>query len=270
MQKKGIAELSIGAVLTAAVLLIALVSFAYTPYNVTAMDISARSQPPSLAHLAGTDMLGRDIFSRLMVGARFTLLVAASTVAVSTVAGSILGLLAGYIGGIADEVLMRVIDALTSFPGILIALVIVTVMDYGQYTIILALCIMFVPSYTRIVRMGTVQYKDSEFVQNYRVYGASHLRLLLVHIYPNIMPVLIPSIIIGFSNAILAESSMSYLGLGIQPPAPSWGWMLNEAQGLIFTAPWYALSAGLMIVLTIVGFNCLGEGLRKRFGRGGL
>ncbi len=269
-QKEGFVELAVGSALTAAVLLLALVSFVYTPYNIMAMDIAARSQPPSLAHLAGTDMLGRDIFSRLMVGARFTLFVAASTVAVSTVTGSVLGLAAGYIGGIVDETLMRMIDALTSFPGILIALVIVTVMDYGQYTIILALCIMFVPSYARIVRMGTMQYKESEFIQNYRVYGASHLRLLLVHIYPNIMPVLLPSIIIGFSNAILAESSMSYLGLGIQPPAPSWGWMLNEAQGVIFKSPWYALSAGLMIVLTIVGFNCLGEGLRKRFGRGGL
>ncbi|MBQ2315238.1 MAG: ABC transporter permease, partial [Treponema sp.] len=164
-------------------------------------------------------------------------------------------------------VIMRLIDAVNSFPGLLVALVIVTVLDYGKYTIIPALCIMFIPSYTRIVRMGVMQYKEAEFVKNYRVFGASGFRLLTVHIFPNVLPQLFSSVIIGLSNAILAESSMSYLGLGIQPPAPSWGWMLNEAQSTIFKSPWYAVSSGLMIVITIVGFNCIGEGLRKKYAR---
>jgi peptide/nickel transport system permease protein len=202
-----------------------------------------------------------------MVGARFTLLVALATVAVSTVIGSIVGLIAGYVGGLVDEIIMRLSDVLSSFPGLLLALVIVTVLNYGQYTIVIALCIMFVPSYIRIVRVGTLQCKESEFIQNYRVYGASHFRLIAVHIYPNVFPLIFPSIIIGISNAILAESIMSYLGLGIQPPVPSWGWMLNEAQNSIFTAPWYAVCTGLMIVITITGFNCLGEGLGKSYGK---
>ena len=178
---------------------------------------------------------------------------------------SILGLAAGYLGGAVDEIIMRLVDALSSFPGILIALIIVTVMESGKYTIILALTIMFLPSFTRIVRTGTLQVRDAGFVRSNRVFGDSGLRLLLVHIFPNTFPLLLSSIVVGFSNAILAESSMSYLGLGIQPPAPSWGRMLYEAQSIIFTAPWCALAPGLMIVVTIIGFNCIGEGIRKRY-----
>ncbi len=263
--KKGNTELKIGLILISFIVLLALISFFYTPYDINAMDTSVRSQPPSLAHIAGTDNFGRDIFSRLMVGSRFTLLVAVATVLGSTVVGSILGLISGYVGGAVDEIIMRLIDAVNSFPGILIALIIVAVLDYGKLTIIPALCIMFVPSYTRIVRTGTLQYKNAEFVKNVRVFGASDLRLLVVHIFPNIFPLLLSSIVIGLSNAILAESSMSYLGLGIQPPTPSWGRMLNEAQSTIFKVPWYALAPGIMIVITIIGFNCLGEGLRKKY-----
>ena len=263
--KKGNTELKIGLILISFIVLLALISFFYTPYDINAMDTSVRSQPPSLAHIAGTDNFGRDIFSRLMVGSRFTLLVAVATVLGSTVVGSILGLISGYVGGAVDEIIMRLIDAVNSFPGILIALIIVAVLDYGKLTIIPSLCIMFVPSYTRIVRTGTLQYKNAEFVKNVRVFGASDLRLLVVHIFPNIFPLLLSSIVIGLSNAILAESSMSYLGLGIQPPTPSWGRMLNEAQSTIFKVPWYALAPGIMIVITIIGFNCLGEGLRKKY-----
>lgn len=261
-------QLSVGVVLVSFVLCMAVVSFFATPYDINAMDTAARNLPPSLSHFAGTDAMGRDVFSRLMVGARFTLLVAFGTVFCSTIAGSALGLLSGYVGGVIDEVVMRVIDAVSSFPGILIALVIVTVMNYGEYTIVLALFIQFTPSYARIVRVGTLQCKESEYIQNYRVFGASPLRLLVMHIYPSVIHLLVPSVVVGFSNAILAESSMSYLGLGIQPPKPSWGWMLNEAQSIIFKSPWYALCTGGMIMLTIVGFNCLGEGLRTRFERG--
>lgn len=263
--KKGNLEFGIGLVFILFVIGMGLVSFFYTPYDINKMDAASRNLPPSLIHFAGTDNFGRDIFSRLMVGARFTLLVAMATVFGSTVIGSILGLISGYVGGVVDEVIMRIIDAVTSFPGIMIALIMVTVLDYGKYTIIPALCIMFIPSYTRIVRTGTLQYKDKEFVLNSRVFGASDLRLLVVHIFPNIFPMLLSSIVIGLSNAILAESSMSYLGLGIQPPTPSWGRMLNEAQSIIFNVPWYAIAPGLMIVITIIGFNYLGEGIRKKY-----
>ncbi|MBQ9613515.1 MAG: ABC transporter permease [Lachnospiraceae bacterium] len=263
--KKGSMEIRIGCCLTGAIILLALISLFYTPYDINYMDIRMRMAPPSLQHLFGTDNMGRDVFSRAITGARFTLLVAVSTVAGCTLISSVLGLASGYVGGLVDEVIMRIIDAINSFPGILIALIIVTVMQHGSYTIILALCIMFIPSFTRIVRTGTLQYKNAEFVKCNRVFGDSEIRLLLVHIFPNILPLLLSSVIVGLSNAILAEASMSYLGLGIQPPAPSWGRMPYEAQSIIFSAPWCALAPGLMIVVTIVGFNCIGEGLRKKY-----
>lgn len=264
MKKRNI-ELYLGIFLIALVIGLAVIGIFYTPYDINAMDTASRSAAPNPNHWAGTDNFGRDIFSRLMVGAGFTLLVAITTVLTSTVIGSVLGLISGYVGGIVDEVIMRITDAVNSFPGILIALIIVTVLDYGKLTIIPALCIMFIPSFTRIVRTGTLQYKEKEFVKNSRVFGTSDLRLLVVHVFPNIFPMLLSSIVIGLSNAILAESSMSYLGLGIQPPTPSWGRMLYEAQSLIFKMPWYAIAPGLMIVITIVGFNCLGEGIRKKY-----
>lgn len=244
---------------------LAIISLFYTPHDVDAMNTIDRLKAPGLVYFFGTDNMGRDIFSRSMVGARFTLFVAVSTVAGSTLIGTVLGLVSGYTGGICDEIIMRIIDAVTSFPGILIALIVVTVTDHGKFTIIPALCIMFVPSFTRIVRGGTLQYKESEFVKNIKVFGGSGFRILFIHILPNIIPALLSSVVIGLSNAILAESSMSYLGLGIQPPTPSWGRMLSESQLTIFGAPWTALAPGFMIMLTVIGFHCLGEGIRKKY-----
>ncbi len=261
----GTAELCIGLILVGIVVLLSILSVFYTPYDVYAMDTAARFLPPSPAHLFGTDNYGRDIFSRAVTGAGFTLFVAFLTVLSSTLISIVIGLVSGYAGGIVDEIIMRLLDAVSSFPGILIALVIVTVLDHGKYTIIPALCIMFIPSFSRIVRTGTLQYKNAGFVRNGKVFGVSRARLLFVYILPNIFPILLSSVIIGLSNAILAESSMSYLGLGIQPPIPSLGRMLYEAQNIILKAPWCALAPGLVIVMTIAGFHCIGEGLRKRF-----
>ena len=263
--KNGDMELRIGLIIVSVVVALGLISIFYTPFDVLEMDKAARSQAPSLTHLFGTDNYGRDVFSRAIVGARFTLLVSAATVLLATLISIVLGLLCGYVGGMLDEVVMRVIDAVNSFPSILIALVMVTVLDYGKLTIIPALVIMFIPSFTRIVRTGTLQYKNAEFVMCNKVYGDSDARILFVHILPNIYPLLLSSIVIGLSNAILAESSMSYLGLGIQPPIPSWGRMLREAQDIIFSTPWAALAPGLMIFITIVGLNCIGEGVRKKY-----
>lgn len=265
MKKQGKWELRIGLILAGIVVFLALLSLVWTPYGINEMDKTARMAPPSLRHLFGTDNLGRDVFSRAIVGGRFTLLVAVGTVGSCTVISTALGLISGYVGGIVDEIIMRIIDAVNSFPGILIALVIVSVLQQGNYTIVIALCVMFIPSFTRIVRTGTLQYRDADFVRSSRVFGDSDLRLLLVHIFPNIVPLLLSSVIVGLSNAILAESGMSYLGLGIQPPTPSWGRMLYEAQSFLFRAPWCALAPGMMIVVSIVAFNCIGDGLKKRF-----
>lgn len=261
----GETELRIGMVIVGVIIALGLVSIFFTPYDALEMNNAARSQAPSLAHLFGTDNFGRDVFSRTMVGARFTLLVSSSTILLATAVSIVLGLACGYAGGMLDEAVMRIMDAVNSFPSILVALVMVTVLDYGKLTIIPALVIMFIPSFTRIVRTGTLKYKSAEFVLCNRVYGDSDLRLLFVHILPNIYPLLLSSVVIGLSNAILAESSMSYLGLGIQPPTPSWGRMLKEAQDIIFSTPWAAMAPGLMIVVTIVGLNFVGEGIRKKY-----
>lgn len=265
MRKKSNYDLALGCVLTGLVLLMVIVSLVYTPFNVETMNILERFSPPCLKHFFGTDNFGRDVFSRIMVGAKFTLFVAVSTVCIGTFFGIILGLTAGYFGGVVDECIMRLIDALNSFPGILLALVMVTVLGQGRYTIIVALGILFIPSFTRIVRSGTLQNKNSEFIKSAEVFGASSLRIAVVHILPNIYPSLLSAIVIGLSNAILAESSMSYLGLGIQPPDPSWGRMLCESQAYLFIAPWLAIVPGIMIMITVLGFNYMGEGLRKKY-----
>ena len=261
----GDAELRIGFVIVGFILFLALLSIFYTPCDVYEMNTAVRSQAPSLEHFFGTDNFGRDVFSRAMTGARFTLLVSGSTVLMATAISIVLGLVCGYVGGMLDEVVMRVIDAINSFPSILIALVMGSILNYGKLTIIPALVIMFIPSFTRIVRTGTLQYKNAEFVMSNKVFGDSDFRILFVHILPNIYPLLLSSVVIGLSNAILAESSMSYLGLGIQPPIPSWGRMLKEAQDIIFSTPWAAIAPGMMIVFTIVGLNCIGEGIRKKY-----
>lgn len=258
-------ELRIGLVLAGIVIFLSVLSLLWTPYGINEMDKTARLAAPSLRHWMGTDDMGRDVFSRVIVGGRFTLMVAGGTVAACTVISTALGLLSGYVGGFLDDVIMRIMDAVNTLPGILVALVFVTIMSYGNYTIIIALCVIFIPSFTRIVRAGTLQYKNAEFVRSNRVFGDSDLRLLLIHIFPNVLPLLFSTVVVGLSNAILAESSMSYLGLGIQPPTPSWGRMLYEAQSILFQAPWCALAPGCMIVVTIMAFNCVGTGLKKRY-----
>lgn len=255
-----------GAVITGLMLLIILVGAFWTPYDPNAMDASAKMAAPSLRHLLGTDNFGRDIFSRVVQGAGATFVIAAATVAIGLVVGLIVGGLTGYFGGWLDEVLMRLNDSVTAFPSILLALVFIALFGNGKYNIILALGIIFVPSFARIVRTEVAKQKELDYVRSARLMGAGDLRILFVHIMPNIVPVLLSAIAIGFNNAVLAEASMSYLGVGIQPPDPSLGRMLNEAQGYLLSAPWYALSAGAAIILLVLGFSLLSEGLGGKYG----
>jgi len=257
-------NLKAGAVLALFIGGITLIGLFYLPYDYNAMDSMKRFSPPGLSHIMGTDNFGRDIFSRIMAGAKYTLLTALLTVAASASVGSVLGMLSGFAGGIWDEITMRLMDALSSFPGILLALVMVSLMDNSPGTLILALFILFIPSFTRIMRSGILQYKGRDFVLAARLAGVPRLRIIFVHIFPNLAPSLLSASVLGLSNAILAESTMSYLGLGIQPPVPSWGRMLSESQTFLFNAPWCALSSGVMIMLTVLAFHYLGEGLKER------
>jgi peptide/nickel transport system permease protein len=259
-------EFKFGAALGLCIVVLSVLSFFWVPYNVYEMDSGNRFLPPGREHLLGTDNFGRDLFSRVITGGRYTLLLAVFTVAGAAAIGTVLGLFAGFIGGIAGEIIMRVMDTLSSFPGILLALVMVAILDNSQFTLFIALLVLFIPSYTRVMRSGALQYKTSGFVLSEEILGAGRLRIIFIHILPNLGHSLLSASVIGLSNAILAESAMSYLGLGIQPPEPSWGRMLAESQNYFLSAPWCALSPGIFIMLTVIAFHCLGEGLRRGFG----
>ncbi|MCR4804813.1 MAG: ABC transporter permease [Clostridia bacterium] len=250
-----------GLLITGIMIVIILIGLLWTPYDPNAMDGSAKMQGPSFAHLFGTDNFGRDIFSRVVQGAGATFLIAAATVAIGLAVGLLIGGLTGYYGGWLDEVLMRVTDSILAFPSILLALVLIAILGKGKYNIIIALGLLFIPSFARIVRTEVAKQKNTDYVRNAKLMGAGGMRILFIHIMPNIVPVLLSSVAIGFNNAVLSEASMSYLGMGVQPPDPSLGRLLSEAQGYLFSAPWYALFTGLAIILLILGFGLLSEGM---------
>lgn len=254
----------IGSIITGIVLLFILTGCIYTPFDPEAMDSSSRFAGVSLRHLMGCDNFGRDILSRVMVGSRTTLGVACATVFIGTFFGILIGAFTGYYGGVADEVLMRIMDALLAFPSILLALVIIGLFGPGKYNVILALGIAFIPSFARIVRSEFIRCKSMDYVQSAKLMGASDMRIMFVHILPNVFNVLLSSVLIGFNNAVLAEAGMSYLGIGVMPPDASLGRMLSEAQTYIFSTPGYAVFPGIVLILMILGFALLGEGIQKK------
>jgi len=252
-----------GAAICFFIIFISLLSIIWVPFDYNHIDPSSRLLPPDTKHILGTDNFGRDIFSRIMAGGRNSLLLAICTVACAALIGSFFGLIAGYLGGITGEIIMRIMDTISSFPGIVFALMLVAVMDNSQLSLFFALLIIFIPSYTRVMRTGAMQYKNATFIQAERILGAGFFRITFIHILPNLSPSILSASVIGLSNAILAESAMSYLGMGIQPPNPSWGRMLFESQSWFFNAPWCTLAPGIFIMLTVIAFHLLGEGIRQ-------
>ena len=253
-----------GGILTGVMLLLILVGYVWTPYSTTEMSGADKFLGPCLAHPLGTDNFGRDLLSRIMEGAGSTFSIALCVVLIGGVVGTIIGCLTGYFGGVADLILMRVCDAITAFPSILLALVLITIIGQGKYPIILILGILFIPSFARVVRGEVAKQRNMNYVASARLMGASHLRIIFRHILPNTVQVLLPILAIGFNNAVLAEASMSYLGVGVLPPDASLGRMLAEAQTYLGRAPWYALFVGLAIVLLILGLSLLTEGLQQK------
>lgn len=253
----------LGSILTAAVLCFILAGLIHTPYDPEAMDSAQRFASVSLRHPMGCDNFGRDVLSRVMTGSATTLFVACGTVLIGTVFGIVIGALTGYFGGILDETVMRIVDVMFAFPSILLALVIISVAGSGKYRVILALGIAFIPSFARIVRSEFIRCKNMDYVESARLAGAGNLRIMFVHILPNTTGVLLSSIMIGFNNAVLAEAGMSYLGIGVMPPDASLGRMLSEAQTYIFSSPGYAIFPGVVLILMILGFSLLGDGIRR-------
>ena len=259
LNKKSV-SFRIGLAIAVILAALALLSYVWTPYDPAAITGSEKFLAPSLRHLFGTDNFGRDIFSR---GVGTTFFIALCTVLMGGAAGTLIGAFTGYFGGAVDEVLMRINDALTAFPNILLALVFIAMLGFGKYNVILALGVAFIPSFARVVRAEFARHRTMNYVKSARLMGASHLRIMFRHILPNTRGVVLPALIIGFNNAVLAEASMSYLGIGVAPPDVSLGYMLSESQSYMMKAPWYVLCTGLVIVLLILGVSMMGEGLRK-------
>lgn len=256
--------LTFGLILSALMFAFIILGYFWTPFDPMKMNGALHEKAPTLQHLMGTDKFGRDILSRVMKGAGSTLFVAFGTIVIGTAAGTAIGALTGYFGGWLDEALMRIGDALSAFPGFLLALVLVSVFGPGRINLLLALGIVFIPSYARIVRTEFKRARSQNYVKSAMLMGASTPRILFVHILPNIWPVLLSAITIGFNNAVLAEAAMSYLGIGVSPDEASLGYMLSDSQASLATTPWYALGAGLVIILLILGVGMIGEGLQRK------
>jgi len=258
-------NLILGAAISALVVALALLSYVWTPGDHTTMDIANRMKPPGASGLLGTDHFGRDMVTMIMVGARTSIAVAIVAVGIGMGLGVPLGLAAAARrGGVLDEVIMRGNDLIFAFPSLVIAILITAILGPGAVNAIIAIGIFNIPVFARIARGAALPLWQREFILAARVAGKSRLRISAEHILPNIANLLVVQGTIQFSLAILAEAGLSYVGLGAQPPLPSWGRMLADAQTLVAVAPHLALVPGLAIVMTVLGLNLLGDGLRDR------
>ncbi len=255
-------NLIIGISIIGAIALLTLVSFFYTPHDVNEMNREHRFEGPSAQFILGTDNFGRDIFSRLMYGGRTAFFVGFIAVGIGLVAGTIIGGVAGYLGSWVDELSMRVMDGLLAFPGLIMALMVIAIAGPGTLNTAFAIGIMSVPGISRIARSGFLQFRNIDFVQSARTIGVRPVVIMAKHILPNMMSSLVIAGSVAFAGAILSEAGLSYLGLGVQLPDPSWGRMLREAQGHFTRSPWFTLGPGLAITLMVLGFYTLSNGIR--------
>jgi ABC-type dipeptide/oligopeptide/nickel transport system permease subunit len=233
------------------------------PHDPTSIDPNALRMPPfSGQYMLGTDDVGRDLLSRLIWGSRLSLGVGISVVAISASIGIMLGVLAGFFGGWIDRVIMRLIDILMSLPSILLALVVVAILGPGLKNAVLAVAVVAIPGFTRVARACVFEQKEMEYVTAARSLGANQKRLVFKHILPNMLGPLVVQMSLGVSDAILNVAALGFLGLGAEPPAAEWGTMLSDARAYIQSAPWMVTLPGLMILVSVLSFNLLGDGLR--------
>jgi peptide/nickel transport system permease protein len=256
-------RVTLTAALVGLLFLVALLAPFLSPHDPIAVNAdNAYLRPLSPSHLLGTDELGRDLFSRMLWGARVSLPVAFVAVAVGLIAGGLIGLVSGYAGGVVDLLLMRVIDALLAFPALILAIAIVAALGPGLRNAMIAIGIVAIPAYARLVRALVLQLKQMEFIAATRSLGATPLRLIVRHVIPNLLNPIIVQISLSAGFAILAEATLSFLGLGAQVPTPDWGQMINSGATFLANDPWLAIVPGAAISVTVYSFNLLGDSLR--------
>ncbi len=233
-----------------------------TFYNPETLNLDNILAPPSMEHFFGTDALGRDIYSRFLYGARVSLWVGFVAVGISVSIGIVLGLVAGYFGGLIDEIIMRFVDIMLCFPSFFLILAVIAFLEPSLFNIMIVIGFTSWMGVARLVRAETLSLRERDFIAASKLAGASSARILFVHILPNTLAPVLVSATLGVAGAILVESSLSFLGLGVQPPTPSWGNMLLDGKDVLSIAPWLSLYPGLAILITVLGYNLLGESLR--------
>jgi peptide/nickel transport system permease protein len=251
-----------GAIVLIVMILLAILAPIIAPYDPIAQDSAAIRAAPSAKHLFGADTFGRDIFSRVLYGGRMSLPVGFVAVSITAVIGVALGLIAGYYGGRIDTIVMRWVDLMLAFPGILLAMALVAILGTSLFNLMLAVGIAAIPEYTRVVRGTVLSAREAEYVMAARVSGTRDRAIVLRHILPNVLPPVIVLATLGIAGAIILGSTLSFLGLGIKPPTPEWGNMLSDGRSMIRHQWWVSFFPGLAIMLTVLAINLLGDGLR--------
>jgi peptide/nickel transport system permease protein len=251
-----------GAVIVAAVVLVAVFAPLLAPSDPLAQNLAQQAQAPSSAHWFGTDKLGRDLFARVVYGARISIRIGFVAVGLAITSGTVIGLIAGYVGGQVDTLLMGAMDIMLAFPSIILAIGITTILGPSITNLMIAVGIVYIPQYARLARSSVLNLRDTEFVEAARAIGAMAPAILARHILPNILTPLLVQATLGVATAELEAAGLSYLGLGARPPMPEWGAMLNDARDYWLSAPWALIFPGLAITTLVLGFNLLGDGLR--------
>jgi peptide/nickel transport system permease protein len=252
----------LGCVIVALLIVAAALAPMVAPYDPLSQDLTSRLKPPSAQHLFGTDQFGRDVLSRLLYGAQVSVMTGVVAVSVAMLLGIGVGLSAGFYGGRADLVLMRIVDALLAFPALLLALAMLTMLGSGLFNVILAIGISTSPRFARVVRTSVLSVRSTDYVSSARSMGAGDLRIMGLHVLPNVVSPIIVLASLRVASAILTEANLSFLGLGVSAPTPTWGNMIAEGRLFIYSAPWTALVPGLAITLAVLGFNVMGDGVR--------
>ena len=251
-----------GAIMVVLLVVTAVFAGLIAPYDPIANNVRAALQPPSSLYLFGTDRFGRDVFSRVVFGSQLSLVVGLVSVAISATCGTVLGLASGFFGGWVDDVIGRLMDVLFSFPALVLAIAIAATLGPGITNAIIAIAVVYAPLFGRVVRGPVLIERSKDYVEAARTIGAGSRRLIVRHVLPNVLSPLIVQVTLTISHAILLESYLSFLGLGTQPPYPSWGTMLQENRTFLEMAPWTSVFPGLAIMLAVLAFNLLGDGIR--------